>query len=308
MLMSELISRTGVRFPPAPPFRGLKRAFQAIYTPSGPLDSPSLGHDGGTIQGAPQLILSVDSRRSAARVVYSADRKHKDVTMIWKALAILAAFGLTACGGGSSNSIGMTAPAPASDTAPTMPVAREKVVAFMGDSITYLWNDPNWMAETDDLLSFHLPGVIDAGISGQTCDQMAARFQADVLDHHPDVVVLNCGTNDVFHLKSLATQADLFAMVQAAQSAGARVIVELCPPDAYVPGSAGWILHEQWNQGLRDGEKTYGYQLADYYTPMMLPDGTRNAALFAAGSAHPIAAGYAVMWQIIQPLITEQLN
>lgn len=35
------------------------------------------------------------------------------------------------------------------------------------------------------------------GISGQTTSQMLVRFRADVLDLHPQVVVICGGTNDI---------------------------------------------------------------------------------------------------------------
>lgn len=216
---------------------------------------------------------------------------------------------LSGCGGGGESSTAVThdtATSPQAPAAPPMPTQRaQPLVAFMGDSITYLWDQSYWVSDPSDLLSYHLPSVIDAGVSGQTCDLMAARFQHDILDQHPDVVVIMCGTNDVFHLGSLDTQADLFAMVEAAQAAGVKVIVGVVPPDAYVPGSDGWNLHAQWNAGVIEGAKTYGYALADYYTPMMLPDGTRNDALFDTGSAHPVAAGYAVMWGVLSGVLAK---
>jgi lysophospholipase L1-like esterase len=204
---------------------------------------------------------------------------------------LLHAAALTACSGGSD---GSTAPQPSAPTAS---------IVFMGDSITYLWDQPSWVQNPDDVLSAHLPQAVDVGISGQTCEQMYARFAHDVIGVHPDVVVIDCGTNDVFHLDSLATESYLFDMVQAAEASGIRVIVGLMPPDAYVYGSAGWNMHAQWNADVTAGAADYGYIVADYYTPMLLPDGHRNDTIFATGSAHPNAAGYAIMWNVLQPLL-----
>ena len=38
--------------------------------------------------------------------------------------------------------------------------------------------------------------VVNAGVGGQNTDQARARFQTDVLDHNPDMVVIQFGIND----------------------------------------------------------------------------------------------------------------
>lgn len=198
-------------------------------------------------------------------------------------LVILLALLLSACGGGGND------PPP--------------VMIFIGDSITKYWNDPTWQTDEADLLSAHLPGVVDAGIGGQTCEQMQARFQHDVLDRNPAVVVIDCGTNDVALLQSADTHA-LFAMVKAAQAAGAQVIVGNLPPADFAIVYAGsWSLldplHAQWNTEIAKGAKTYGYHLANYYSAMSETDGSQKAGLFCSDGIHPTSAGYAVMWEVL---------
>jgi alpha-L-fucosidase len=63
-------------------------------------------------------------------------------------------------------------------------------VVFMGNSITDSW--------VDSVPSFFLDNnFVGRGISGQVSSQMLVRFQADVIDLKPKVVVILCGTNDI---------------------------------------------------------------------------------------------------------------
>src|SRR6185436_19069288 len=40
--------------------------------------------------------------------------------------------------------------------------------------------------------------VLNCGVNGERTDQIAARFDRDVLAHQPDLVVLIAGVNDVY--------------------------------------------------------------------------------------------------------------
>jgi len=86
-----------------------------------------------------------------------------------------------------------------------------KVVCF-GDSTTdatFAPSDPNFMPNYKGLkvyskwLEEKLPDlilknieVINAGVSGDTTKDAKQRFQQDVIDHHPDLVVIQFGVND----------------------------------------------------------------------------------------------------------------
>ena len=68
------------------------------------------------------------------------------------------------------------------------PAAGQNRVVFFGDSITDIWK-----------LAEYFPGkpYINRGISGQTTPQMLVRLRQDVIDLHPNVLVVLAGTNDV---------------------------------------------------------------------------------------------------------------
>ena len=63
-------------------------------------------------------------------------------------------------------------------------------VVFMGNSITDCWPD----AHPEFFTANHFVG---RGISGQVSSQMLVRFQEDVINLKPQVVVILCGTNDI---------------------------------------------------------------------------------------------------------------
>jgi acyl-CoA thioesterase-1 len=61
-------------------------------------------------------------------------------------------------------------------------------VVFLGDSITDGWRLNEYYPDRD---------FVNRGISGQVTSQMLARFKADVLDLHPEAVLILGGTNDL---------------------------------------------------------------------------------------------------------------
>lgn len=61
-------------------------------------------------------------------------------------------------------------------------------VVFLGDSITDAWRLNEYFPDRD---------FINRGISAQLTSQMLARFKADVIDLHPEAVVILGGTNDL---------------------------------------------------------------------------------------------------------------
>ncbi|HTL48092.1 MAG TPA: GDSL-type esterase/lipase family protein [Verrucomicrobiae bacterium] len=67
--------------------------------------------------------------------------------------------------------------------------------------------------------------VLNRGMRGQRTDQILLRFDYDVLDNHPDVVIIMAGTNDLYQGHEPAeAMANLDAMYEKARGAGIRVI------------------------------------------------------------------------------------
>ena len=120
-----------------------------------------------------------------------------------------------------------------------MQIQKPLKVIFFGDSITNAGVKPGGYItimqekiKQDGGPSYELIG---AGIGGNKVYDLYLRFQEDVLDKKPDVVVIYIGVNDVWHKQSSQTGTDpdkfvafYTAMIKKLQASGIKVIV--CTP------------------------------------------------------------------------------
>ena len=110
----------------------------------------------------------------------------------------------------------------------------DQIVAI-GDSIT---QQGGYLGDIDAVLAraypdLKLPKVINKGISGQKAEDLARRFDADVVKLKPAWVTLSIGINDVWHRLGAPHDPEVLAaykknvatMVDQAQQAGIRVIL-----------------------------------------------------------------------------------
>ena len=210
---------------------------------------------------------------------------------------------LLQCACGSSS--GSTPPA---NTVITAAIAPQTV--FMGDSITQFWQNgalPDHPT-ANPTLEQRFTGAVDVGIAGQTTAEMLARFDTDVIAHHPAVVVILGGTNDMLRVQTPTTD-NIAAMASHASAAGIRVVLCTLPPiERWSAGvtitdaTTGNAAVADFNSTLRMLASEYGYAIADYHAAMVLPDGSANDALFEDG-IHPNDAGYAAMAQTLLPVL-----
>lgn len=118
---------------------------------------------------------------------------------------------------------------------------------FVGDSITQagsrgplrMPSRRSWVryVVTDDRTPWRF--VANVAVRGERLDEMAARFERDVLSRDPAGVVVLGGTNDVLQGVPVAESlVHLEAMVSAAHDAGAAVWVVAPPPMAPARGDA----------------------------------------------------------------------
>jgi lysophospholipase L1-like esterase len=223
------------------------------------------------------------------------------VKIIRNILAGLALSLLAACGGGGAP-VQQAAPAAVVQQAPAL----SNIAAFMGDSITAMWDIPQYDT-TNPTLNF--------GVRGDPTAKMLARF-GDVLSSGAGVVVILGGINDLSPAPSHTASIDnIKAMASMAQAAGMRVILcsvmamageyeSLYGPAQFVPQSD----IENFNQQLIDLAQAEGYLYADYYDAMLGADGSANPSLLLYDGLHPNPSGYAVMWSVLAPLLTESLQ
>jgi lysophospholipase L1-like esterase len=186
-----------------------------------------------------------------------------------------------------------------------LPATEPGRVVFYGDSITDAWVSNGGK---------FFPGkpYVNRGISGQTTPQMLVRFRQDVVDLHPEAVVILAGTNDIAGNTGPSTaemiEDNFRSMAEIARANGIRVILASTTPVATYPwrpeiaDPAGKIeALNAWMKGYCAQEKlTY----LDYWTAMAGPDGGMKPGISIDG-VHPNANGYAIMEPLAEAAIAE---
>jgi lysophospholipase L1-like esterase len=193
--------------------------------------------------------------------------------------------------------------------------AGEARVVFMGDSITDMWQEPQFGG--------FFPGkpYIDRGISGQTTPQMLLRFRPDVIALLPQVVVILAGTNDIAGntgpMTLEDTEGNLASMSELAHAHGIRVILASVTPvaDLTQPDGKKVVQAERrppdkilaLNVWIKNYAAQHGDVYLDYFPAMVDDHGFLKAGLTDDG-LHPNAAGYAVMAPLAEKAISQALN
>jgi len=187
----------------------------------------------------------------------------------------------------------------AANAALTAPVK----VVFFGDSITEAW-------EYNGGSFFPGKPYLNRGISGETTPQMLVRFRQDVVDLHPETVVILAGTNDIAGNTGPSTaemiEDNFKGMVEIAKANGIRVILASVLPVAQYPWRpeiadvpAKIAMVNAWLKDYCAQEKlTY----LDYWTAMAGPDGGMKPGISKDG-VHPNTAGYAIMQPMAEAAI-----
>ena len=182
------------------------------------------------------------------------------------------------------------------------------VVVFLGNSITQGWPDAH-------PAFFEKNNFAGRGISGQTTYQYLVRFREDVINLHPEVVVINGGTNDIaennYAYDEERTFGNLVSLAELAEANGIKVILTPILPANQFP----WrkeitdIPEKQAriNARIKEYAEKKGFGYADYYSPMVVQAGALNPA-FTYDGVHPNAKGYEVMERVIIPEITRTLR
>jgi lysophospholipase L1-like esterase len=113
-------------------------------------------------------------------------------------------------------------------------------VACLGDSVTGVYYHTGGRRAYPEMLgeALHQASpdssvkIINAGISGNTTADGLARLRRDVLDHHPQLVTVMFGLNDMVRVPLADFQANLRQITQKCRDAGAEVL--FCTPNAVI--------------------------------------------------------------------------
>lgn len=204
-------------------------------------------------------------------------------------------------------------------------LAGKRKIVTIGDSITEAGKYPGgyvWLLERY-LNALYPEGqieIINAGISGNKATDMQARFQKDVIEKKPDLVMINVGVNDVWHAffdfqnlqfypqGNLPTgvplaeyREKLTQMVEAASSAGIRVVLLSPTPIREVLDGPENHRLQEYIAAMREIGLQNKCLFIDLNAPFREVIGTfqkhagKTLNLLAADGVHPNPSGYRIM-------------
>jgi len=171
-------------------------------------------------------------------------------------------------------------------------------VVFMGNSIT-----DHWAQKRPEFFEKH--NFAGRGISGQTSSEMLVRFQADVVDLHPKVVVILSGINDIAlnngNISHEHILQNIISMCQLAKANKIKpVICSLTPCKQFTwrrelqPAESIVAL----NKLLREYAKKNHIKYVDYWSELAAEDGGMREE-YTTDGCHLTAKGYEVMEETI---------
>lgn len=184
-------------------------------------------------------------------------------------------------------------------------------VVFMGNSITQFWFE-----RRPDFVKAH-PHFVGRGIGGQTTYQFLGRFREDVINLKPALVVINAATNDIgenTHVYSEErTFGNIVSLVELARANGIKVIMSTTLPavkyrwNPTVENAPDKVT--ALNKRLREYAQSQGIPFVDYYSAMVMADGSRAMdPKYSYDGIHPTAEGYEVMEGLIVPVIDQVMG
>ena len=143
--------------------------------------------------------------------------------------------------------------------------------------------------------------VVNASISGDTTAGGRARLADALKRHHPQIVILELGANDGLRgLPLRETRANLEAMIKAAQSAGARVLlVGIQLPPNYGPDYTG-----KFRAIYQELAQRYSLSLV----PFLLEGVALTPKLMQPDGLHPRAAAQPRLLDNVWPYLEQLLK
>lgn len=179
------------------------------------------------------------------------------------------------------------------DRAPTLPSlgANDVILAF-GDSLTYgTGAEPN-EAYPAKLVGLTQRMVVNAGVPGETTAEGLQRLPALLAEHHPKLVLLCLGGNDMLRrLPASETKNNLRLMLQTLRASGIQVVLIGVPEPRLFGGAPDF----------------YAQLAAEFQLPYegdILNAVLKDNAL-KSDPIHPNAAGYEVIAQELTKLLKE---
>jgi acyl-CoA thioesterase-1 len=200
---------------------------------------------------------------------------------------------------------------PATAPAQGLRPAAAPLVLVVGDSLSAEYGLPRgsgWVALLQARLAQQkiAAGVVNASISGDTTSGGRTRLPVLLKQQRPDIVVLELGANDALRGLPLAmTYDNLDAMTQAAQAAGAKVVIV----GMQLPPNYGRKYGEDFAALFARLAKARGTALVPFLLKGVA-DVPQAETLFQRDGIHPIAAAHPTIlgnvWPVLQPLLSKR--
>jgi len=195
----------------------------------------------------------------------------------------------------------------------TVPCARAMAkptkVLVVGDSLSAEYGiarGSGWVALMEQRLQKAQVGatVVNASISGDTSSGGRTRLPALLTEHRPTHVIVELGSNDALRGLPLAmTRDNLAAMMRAARSAGAQVLLV----GMRMPPNYGRSYTQEFEAMFATLAKAEGAALV----PFMLAgvaDSPEAASLFQDDRIHPNAKAHTIIVDNVWPVLRTQFK
>ncbi len=122
-------------------------------------------------------------------------------------------------------------------------LATETSIVCLGDSVTGVYYHTGGRRAYPEMLELAIKAthpdakvrVINAGISGHTTADGLARLETDVLSHHPALVTISFGLNDMTRIPPEQFRSNLVQLIDLCRSQESQVV--LCTPNAVMETS-----------------------------------------------------------------------
>lgn len=177
------------------------------------------------------------------------------------------------------------------------------VIIILGDSISAAYNmetGQSWPSLLQQRLdkNGYTHRVVNSSISGDTTQGGLSRLPRLLDKHHPALIIIELGGNDGLRGVSIeVTHANLSAMIESSQAAGATVLLA----QMRIPPNYGITYTEQFNGNYTRLNEKFGVLLI----PFLLENVALEPGLMQADGIHPNAAAQPVLldtvWAVLEP-------
>lgn len=150
--------------------------------------------------------------------------------------------------------------------------------------------------------------VLNRGVNGERTDQIAARFERDVVAARPAVVVILAGVNDVYQGREVTyVTTQLRAMYDRATAAGIPIVAGSIVPYNTARDEQNAKMREINSWIAAEAARDPRIEFADTRAAASAP-GQPDKLAGSPDGLHPDVAGYRRMAEVLEPAIRRWLK